>query len=211
MGNYCDIIPKVRDNQGREVESKLFSDLLDFFDNDRALTKKHYFGAVHPTFVSSVASDENVTFDENGEITLHSLIKVANLDPQNIKLIKKLNKDIKSGVYSYSEGLQKARAFNKTEYGDRYLATLVPEGKGKYRLEVVEKTAESITAFEEVLKEQETMTMIIDELNNQGVKVDFNDSKEYDGRFSTATATKIPIKNGQKYNPNAIIVIIFIF
>lgn len=190
MGNYCDIIPKVKDNQGREVESKLFSDLLDFFDNDRALTKKHYFGAVHPTFVSSVASDENVIFDENGEITLHSLIKVANLDPQNIKLIKKLNKDIKSGVYSYSEGLQKARAFNKTEYGDRYLATLVPEGKGKYRLKVVEKTAESITAFEEVLKEQETMTMIIDELNNQGVRVDFNDSKEYDGRFSTATATK---------------------
>ena len=190
MGNYCEYIPKTKDKQGNDVESKLFQDLLDFFNDDRELTKEHYFGAIHPSFVNSIASNEDVTFDENGEITLHSLIKVANLDPQNIKLIKKLNKDIKSGVYSYSEGLQKARAFNKTEYGDRYLATLIPESKGKYKLEVVEKTAESITAFEEVLKEKETMTMIIDELNNQGIVVDFNDSKEYDGRFSTASAEK---------------------
>ena len=190
MKKYCDLIPKIHDKQGNEVESKLFSDLLSFYNDDRKATKKAYFAAIHPVFLDSIANNEDVTFDENGEITLHSLIKVANLDPQNDILIQKLNKDIKSGVYSYVEGLQKAREFNRSEYGDRFLATLIPDKKGNYKLEVVHNTTQNRTKFEKVLVEQETLTMVIDELNNQGVKVDFTDTKEYDGRYSTIDASK---------------------
>lgn len=213
MKKYCDLIPRIHDKQGNEVESKLFSNLLSFYKNDRKATKKAYFAAIHPVFLDSIANNEDVTFDENGEITLHSLIKVANLDPQNDVLIEKLNKDIKSGVYSYVEGLQKARDFNKSEYGDRFLATLTKDNGGKYRLSVVHKTPQSIVDFENTLVEKETLTMIMDELENQGVRVDFTDTKEYDGRFSTASAVQaadgmyhlIEISRGAKNMDQALI------
>lgn len=189
MGNYCNIIAHITNNEGQEVESKLFADLLDFHNGNRELTKKDYYAATDQEFLDSITDD--VTFDENGEITLHSLIKVANLDPQGDKLIEKLNRDIKSGVYDYAEGLQIAREFNRSEYGDKFLAVLSKSENGKYHLQVVHNTAENQTAFEEVLKEQETQTLIIDTLNEVGVRVDFTDKKsQYKGKFSTASPTQ---------------------
>ena len=62
-------------------------------------------------------------------------------------MLKKLNHDIGSGSYSYVEGLQKARKFNKSEYGEDYLATLTKDGDS-YKLEVVLNTLENKLKFE---------------------------------------------------------------
>ena len=188
MGNYCKIIPTVKNKDGQEVDSILFTELLDFHNKDREAAKRDYYIAISQEFLDSIKDD--VTFDENGELTLHSLIKTAQLDPTGETIIKKLNKDIGSGIYDYAEGLQKAREFNRSEYGSDYLATLTKEGD-KYRLSVVLNTSENQIAFEDVLKEQETQTMIIDELNKVGIKVDFMDkNSSYHGRFSTVSPTK---------------------
>jgi len=188
MANYCNIIPTVRNKEGQEVDSILFRELLDYHNNDREAAKRDYFVATDQEFLDSIK--ENVTFDENGEITLHSLIKVAQLDPTGETIIKKLNRDIGSGVYDYTEGLQKAREFNRSEYGSDYLAILTKEGK-KYRLSVVKNTSENQVAFEKVLEEQGIQTMIVDELNKVGVRVDFmEEGSPYNGKYSTENPTK---------------------
>ena len=136
----CIITPLVTNPQGQQVPSKLFMDLNSVLGSDRQRIIDIYKAATDSEWLETVSEDAK--FDENGEITLHSLSKLAELDFSKEAMLKKLNHDIGSGSYSYVEGLQKARKFNKSEYGEDYLATLTKDGDS-YKLEVVLNTPEN--------------------------------------------------------------------
>ena len=182
----CITTPLVTNPQGQEVPSKLFSDLRDILGSDRQRIIDIYKAAIDPEWLETVSEDAK--FDENGEITLHSLSKLAELDFSKEAMLKKLNHDIGSGSYSYVEGLQKARKFNKSEYGEDYLATLTKDGDS-YKLEVVLNTTENKLKFEKEISNHEKINIIIDTLQEQGVAVDFIDNSDiYDGKYSTENA-----------------------
>ena len=182
----CITTPLVTNPQGQEVPSKLFSDLRDMLGSDRQRIIDIYKAATDPEWLETVSEDAK--FDENGEITLHSLSKLAELDFSKEAMLKKLNHDIGSGSYSYVEGLQKARKFNKSEYGEDYLATLTKDGDS-YKLEVVPNTTENKLKFEKVISNHEKINILIDTLQEQGVAVDFIDNSDiYDGKYSTENA-----------------------
>lgn len=182
----CIITPLVTNPQGQEVPSKLFSDLKDILGSDRQRIIDIYKAATDSEWLETVSEDAK--FDENGEITLHSLSKLAELDFSKEAMLKKLNHDIGSGSYFYVEGLQKARKFNKSEYGEDYLATLTKDGDS-YKLEVVLNTSENKLKFEKVISNHEKINIIIDTLQEQGVAVDFIDNSDiYDGKYSTENA-----------------------
>lgn len=182
----CINIPLVTNPQGQEVPSKLFLDLRDILGSDRNRIIDIYKAATDPEWLETVSEDAK--FDENGEITLHSLSKLAELDFSKEVMLKKLNHDIGSGSYSYVEGLQKARKFNKSEYGEDYLATLIKDGDS-YKLEVVLNTTENKLKFEKVISNHEKINILIDTLQEQGVAVDFIDNSDiYDGKYSTENA-----------------------
>ena len=182
----CITTPLVTNPQGQEVPSKLFSDLRDILGSDRQRIIDIYKAAIDPEWLETVSEDAK--FDENGEITLHSLSKLAELDFSKEAMLKKLNHDIGSGSYSYVEGLQKARKFNKSEYGEDYLATLTKDGDS-YKLEVVLNTPENKLKFEKEISNHEKINIIIDTLQEQGVAVDFIDNSDiYDGKYSTENA-----------------------
>lgn len=182
----CITTPLVTNPQGQEVPSKLFSDLRDILGSDRQRIIDIYKAATDSEWLETVSEDAK--FDENGEITLHSLSKLAELDFSKEAMLKKLNHDIGSGSYSYVEGLQKARKFNKSEYGEDYLATLTKDGDS-YKLEVVPNTTENKLKFEKEISNHEKINIIIDTLQEQGVAVDFIDNSDiYDGKYSTDNA-----------------------
>ena len=182
----CIITPLVTNPQGQQVPSKLFMDLNSVLGSDRQRIIDIYKAATDPEWLETVSEDAK--FDENGEITLHSLSKLAELDFSKEAMLKKLNHDIGSGSYSYVEGLQKARKFNKSEYGEDYLATLTKDGDS-YKLEVVLNTPENKLKFEKEISNHEKINIIIDTLQEQGVAVDFIDNSDiYDGKYSTENA-----------------------
>ena len=199
MGKSCQFIPKCRNTKtGEETNSKLFTDLLDTLE-DRKETIEVYNAATSNSFLEKVSNDPDVKFDENGEITLHSLSKFYNLSERKRKILDRLNKEIGSGRYSYVEGLYKARQFNKSEYGDKYLATLIPvknvglpwdkKSRNQYILKVVENTGENYSQYLNVLEANEKINTVVSILENMGITVDFFDNPEvYDGRYSTENA-----------------------
>ena len=135
MAGSCNIYAQVLNSKGEVVDSRLFKDLLHYTSNDRELTKKLYKVSMDAKFKSLTA--DKAQFDENGEITLKSLLKLTNTNLNNEQLLQKLNTDIGSGVYDYQDAIQRLQNFNKNNpFNDRYLATITPI-KDQYRLSVV--------------------------------------------------------------------------
>jgi hypothetical protein len=111
----------------------LFDDLRKLTNNDRGLSKKYYFLGKNKEFLDKYGKDAK--FDENGEITVNSLIKLAGIDIHEDKILNMLNKDIGAGVMQYDDAIHRLQKFNRTStFNDDYMATLIPTEEGKYDL-----------------------------------------------------------------------------
>ena len=139
MAKSCAIIPKVKNKEGKTVDSKLFKDLLSFTSNNRNEAVKVYLITKSEEFIRKWNS--KLVMDDNNEPTFKSLLNKTNLSDviSEEKVLKKLNKDI--GSYSrdenkvklypntkenYKELTQKAIDFNEnSEFKDDYVANIV--------------------------------------------------------------------------------------
>ena len=74
MGNSCVYKPTLKVNN-KEVESKLFNDLL-LLTNNRELSKNLWGLANISEFTKNF---ENLQYDENGELTIESLDSIVNI------------------------------------------------------------------------------------------------------------------------------------
>ena len=158
--NSCAIIPKVKDRNGKIVDSKLFKDLLSYL-SVRKTARHIYLITKGEEFIQKFMS--RLKLDENGEPTLRSLLKETNLDTYitEEKVLKRLNKDIgrfhkdtdkpiqlERTSKNYQTLAEKAVNFNlNSEFKDEYVAVVVPSADSKnnklyYELEVKRKTKE---------------------------------------------------------------------
>lgn len=137
MAKACAIIPQVRNKKGETVGSKLFKDLLSYFDNNRQEATRIYLITKSTNFIQNW--NPRLVMDDNNEPTISSLLKKTNLkDVINTqKVLKKLNNDIghyhKTGrvkLYlnndkNYRELVQRAIQFNtSSEFREDYVASV---------------------------------------------------------------------------------------
>ena len=135
MAKACAIIPQVRNKKGETVGSKLFKDLLSYFDNNRQEATRIYLITKSANFIQNW--NPRLVMDDNNEPTIGSLLKKTNLkDVINTqKVLRKLNNDIghyhKTGRVKpyndkdYRELVQRAIQFNtSSEFREDYVASV---------------------------------------------------------------------------------------
>ena len=138
MAKSCSIIPKVKNREGKIVDSRLFKSLLSY-SNNREDAVRLYLITKSDKFIKEW--NPRLTLDDNGEPTLSSLFKKTNISDviPTAKVIEKLNRDI--GYYkrgqdrpalwinnseNYNKLKQKAIAFNmNSEFKDDYVANII--------------------------------------------------------------------------------------
>lgn len=186
----CTVLAHVRNSKGEVVESVLFKDLLHHL-SDRGLAKEYYAVGTSQEFLDKVR--DKAKFDENGEITLPSLISLANIDIPQQRLLATLNRDIKAGSYTYSDAVAKLQSFNRNNsFKDRFIATLkYDETTGKFNLSVVPRNANEEAKLQKEISNRSIQERIMYYLNKAGVSVEFieQDDKK-GGRYSTINAEK---------------------
>ena len=186
----CTVLAHVRNSKGEVVESVLFKDLLHHL-SDRGLAKEYYAVGTSQEFLDKVR--DKAKFDENGEITLPSLISLANIDIPQQRLLATLNRDIKAGSYTYSDAVAKLQSFNRNNsFKDRFMATLkYDETTGKFNLSVVPRNANEEAKLQKEISNRSIQERIMYYLNKAGVSVEFieQDDKK-GGRYSTINAEK---------------------
>ena len=187
MAESCVFKPTVRNKEGKEVNSRLFDDLLHFSSNDREFAKKYYFIGTNDEFLR--ANAKYVEYDENGEITFKSLKNLVSLDISSEKIINQLNKDISSGEHEYGEAVSLMTSFNNNSpYSDEYMATISTVEGGKANLQVVRKTTANQTALEETLTNKSLFDRIKQAVERVGGSIDFID-EDY-SKYDTVNARK---------------------
>lgn len=187
MAESCVFKPTVRNKEGKEVNSRLFDNLLHFSSNDREFAKKYYFIGTNDEFLRTNA--RHVEYDENGEITFKSLKNLVSLDISSEKIINQLNKDISSGEHEYEEAVSLMTSFNNNSpYNDEYMATINTVEGGKANLQVVRKTTANQTALEETLTNKSLFDRIKQAVERVGGSIDFID--ENYSKYDTVNARK---------------------
>lgn len=187
MGESCVFKPAVRNKEGKEVNSRLFDDLLHFSSNDREFAKKYYFIGTSDEFLR--ANARHIEYDENGEITFKSLKNLVPLDISSEKIINQLNKDIGSGEHEYGEAVSLMTSFNNNSpYNDEYMATISTVEGGKANLQVVRKTTANQTALEETLTSKSLFDRIKQAVERLGGSISFID-EDY-SKYDTVNARK---------------------
>lgn len=187
MGESCVFKPAVRNKEGKEVNSRLFDDLLHFSSNDREFAKKYYFIGTSDEFLR--ANARHVEYDENGEITFKSLKNLVSLDIPSGKIINQLNKDIGSGEHEYGEAVSLMTSFNNNSpYNDEYMATISTVEGGKANLQVTRKTTANQTALEETLTNKGLFDRIKQAVERLGGSISFID-EDY-SKYDTVNARK---------------------
>ena len=187
MGESCVFKPAVRNKEGKEVNSRLFDDLLHFSSNDREFAKKYYFIGTSDEFLR--ANARHIEYDENGEITFKSLKNLVSLDISSEKIINQLNRDIGSGEHEYGEAVSLMTSFNNNSpYNDEYMATISTVEGGKANLQVVRKTTANQTALEETLTSKGLFDRIKQAVERLGGSISFID-EDY-SKYDTVNARK---------------------
>ena len=139
MAKSCAIIPKVKNNKGQIVDSKLFKDLLSFTSNNRSEATRLYLITKSESFIKDWVP--RLALDNNNEPTLRSLLKETNLSRiiSEAQVLERLNREIgyyKRGMNrpalwlnnneNYRKLVQKAIAFNRnSEFRDDYVASVI--------------------------------------------------------------------------------------
>lgn len=186
----CSIKQRVKGPNGDMVESRLFNNLLHYAPN-RDIAKEYYAVGTDSDFLSRVGNQAK--YDENGEITFQSLVKLAEIDFNKDKVKDILNKDIEAGTYDYTDAISRLQSFNRNNpYRDNYLASIMEREDGKVELRVVEKNKANEANLNKVIANRSLKDRIMYYLNRAGADVSFmqEGSKEYDNRYSTINAQR---------------------
>jgi hypothetical protein len=194
MNDHCDLYPTI-EKDGKKVRSKLFLDifgaLTDIKDSKSRRDEAYriYYSAIDENWIDKVS--DYAKFDENGEITLHSLSKLANLNFSKAAIISNLQRNVVGNEHTgYAQALQKARNFNKSSDGEDYIAVIKRDksnkSKNNYILEVKEKSDSTIAELENEIRKHGMLTTLTDTLEEYGIATDFieNDNYYY-GRYSS--------------------------
>lgn len=192
-GESCSLTCNVKDKNGKVVVSRLWTDLMSFFKQDRKEALVHYFLTKNNNFLTR--NSDNLEFDVNGEVTIASLKKVleedgggANLNDS--KTLVYLNKELKAGKYSYNEALDNVLKFNKSsQFKKGFMATLEPSDNNRYSISVVKRnTTEEYKLADHVRNKIITEALKI-VLKDRGLSVEFLDDASRVVKYNTINST----------------------
>lgn len=181
--NKCARIPAITNDSGENVESKLFSDLLHYTQNDREATKQYYLLSKDREFLDTYAAA--LSYDKNGEPTFTSFKKVANLKLDKVKLEATLNKELGVNTYpTFNDAINRVQEFNNNNpYNNKYMGTIKVKGKNKYKVILTKNTKLNQIKLTKVVTNQNLLDRIVYYLQNAGMNVAFldntQDSTEY--------------------------------
>ena len=185
MGKRCVLNPCIRNPKGEIVESKLFQGLLSYLPS-RSEAVKYYGLSKNEGFLASIENE--ITFDENGEMSLEDLIREAKIDIEQAKLLEKLQKEVGKEVWDFQNAIRKVVQFNKNHpFKNTYMASLAEEN-GKYTVKIVENNEGNLNHLKSTIANQELKNRLIYRLAEAGVDVSFIEENE--SRYSTANAVK---------------------
>lgn len=150
----CAIIPKVKGENNKIQDSRLFKDLLSFTNNNREKTKSIYYRALNNEFIND--HKNSLEFDQAGEPTLKSLIKMGIGDLLSSEYIKDTISDIngfsdkgeiitkKDTTENLLDMQEKAEFFNNSsDYSDIYVAVVEKTENGEIGINLVSATDSS--------------------------------------------------------------------
>ena len=191
MAKSCRLSPVVKRRNGTRIEekdSKLFKDIKKAVnDNDTAWKMWAYTKT--PEFRQQYKND--VDYDELGEVTFPSLIKVLGLEDtyNNQKRADEAARD-----YGFTDtifenpdtAVQKINDFNSKE--QRFIASLQKEDNG-YRAVVTPRNAQSIDKARQQSYNHALTGEIIDIMRKMGFSVEWVANPRYDGLFNPQNAT----------------------
>lgn len=190
MGKACSITPRVKNNQGQEVDSKLFTELTSTFKN-RELAKSVWVTTQTDIFKENILP--KLEKDNNGEPTLKATIEALKLE-DNIKdkniLLEELGAEKgKQEVYikDYSKAIQKVLGFNN-KYKN-FIARLTKQAVG-YLIQIQEADSISQAEKEFISKNNHLNTKIRTFLNSLGFDVGESMSEDFNGIFDPTNATE---------------------
>ena len=170
----CVIIPKVINKRQEYVESKLFKDLLQFTDNDRDVTKVQYVLAKDPKVIDAIGN--KAEFDENGELTIDSLLNYTKLKVDDEKILKTLNKRLGEGEHPTALGLAKVTTFNRTNPKGKFMATFTVVDNDNVTIKIVKRTNKNKKDLDNQVLESSLRGELIYRLGTAGLNVDFLNS-----------------------------------
>lgn len=181
MGSSCVRTARVRNKEGKFVNSKLFSDLNEITDHDRNLTVSIY-GKIKTQKFSDLFGDK-IEKDENGEPTLSSLLKKTDIEKliseKTIKesIIKKfdLKKESEIKFRDRDEELElysKSVSVNINNFlEDNYLAVVKKEDSGKSFISIVKKSLSSLKEKATIESELSLHDFLAKKLETAGIKI----------------------------------------
>lgn len=208
MKNSCVVTPYIQNTQGEIVESKLFKDLLEYTNNNRSLAKDIYSDS-HDSALIEEHSDY-MNYDENGELTLDSVLKITRVEIEDYEKLKHLNSQIPNKEFVYNEAVTHVISFNQNNpFRQDYMAILIPYDNNRFKVEVVKNTQENKDLLYNEVFNGSLQKRIIYRLAEAGVSVEFLEQAPYEGRYSTKNALKtaeglynlISVLNGENLNP----------
>lgn len=195
MGQFC----KDKPNNHR-----LWDELTNVLGKrNRTLVKYWYNVAHNQEFLDLAQKDLEILPD--GEPSLASLFKAANSSEYEEQIKKTLYNEIGGGEMEYQEAINKLQSFNRTtQFSENYMATITPSSAGKVFLTIVKKTPSEQSALKKLINSRSLHDQLIYQLVQRGVNVEFLETTDFNGRYSTFNAeqtelgltTLIKIANG---------------
>lgn len=184
MIKSCVLKPAVKDKDGNIVDSKLWKDLYSLTNKDYNRTYDLYVAATSDSFLSTVG--DKAKYDENGQITAHSFIKLAGMDNELSEEYQRLSDSYDGEAAQTSlEGVM--TRFNNEQAADDYVPKVKSNGNS-YNITIVRRTEDAVEELEGMLEKDRLTNRLRERLKSLGVAYDFVGRMNYNGRFSTENA-----------------------
>lgn len=188
--SYCKIVPTILNNDGKEVDSKLFKSIFNI-TKDRELTKKLWGLTRVPGFL---ANKEYQT-DENGEITIESLRELANLD-ELLNEKQEVSLDAQKADFIDNNGNAKStknikglidRVISFNEKHTSYVAS-INSTKDGYTVKIDDKNTSNISTPTTLKFKKALNNKLLGILNKLGFDVSFTEDENLNGIFNPLLA-----------------------
>ena len=184
INKSCVLKPTVEDRNGNFVESKLWKDLYNLTNKDYNRTYDLYLAATSKSFLATVG--DKAKYDENGQITAHSFLKLAEMNDELSEEYKRLA-DNYNGKVEQTKLDGVVTKFNGEQAVDDYVPRVKSNGES-YNVTIVRRTEDAVEELENMLEKDRLTNKLRDRLKSLGVAYDFVGRMNYNGRFSTENA-----------------------
>ncbi len=190
MAEKCSLVPARYDKDGNLVESKVFHQLLRFF-NDRAIAKETFLRSKDKEFIDKFGSLLDI--NDEGDYTFESMYRFAGLrkgleESQELQSLREEFGSTKSGVAIHYkrefDAVPKMRAFNSSVFGTNYMAQVLPNNVGSYGLVISKKSKSGMPNIHQTevnYRLNENLTRLLNSIGLGIGDLSAANSKKYNG------------------------------